>query len=114
MTYGDKTVTDAGDVTVTSKVINNLDMSYPVTSTIEISETNTEGISESYSYGGSESSEIGANLEISQSFEYGVGVGAKGETSITASVSSLFNWESNWDRSSSQDYSTEHSTTMSW
>merc|ERR1719367_2315786 len=26
----------------------------------------------------------------------------------------MFNWESHWDRGSSQDYTTEHSTTMSW
>jgi hypothetical protein len=26
----------------------------------------------------------------------------------------LFTWESNWDRSSTQDYGKEHSTTLSW
>ena len=113
MTYGIPEETDSGDTTVNSKIINNLDMSYAVTSTIEITEANTESISESYSFGGSQSSEIGASLEISQSVSYGTPA-ISGETSVTASISSLFTWESNWDRSSSQDYGKEHSTTLSW
>ena len=105
--------TESGDSKVNSKIINNLNMSYPVVSTIELTESNTEGVSESYSFGGSETSEIGASLEISQSVSYGTPA-ISGETSVTASISSLFTWESNWDRSSSQDYGKEHSTTLSW
>ena len=114
ITYGEAIPTKSSGTTVNSKVINNLDMSYAVTSTIEITEANTESISESYTFGASESSEIGASLEISQSFSYGVPTVGEGETSITASLSSLFSWESNWERSSSQEYGKEHSTTMSW
>ena len=112
--WGEATATVISSTTVNSKVINNLDMSYAVTSTIEITEANTASISESYTFGASESSEIGASLEISQTFSYGNPVGVTGETSVTASINSLFNWESNWERSSSQEYSTGHSTTMSW
>ena len=105
--------TASGDSKVNSKIINNLNMSYPVVSTIELTESNTEGVSESYSFGGSQSSEIGASLEISQTASYGTPA-VSGETSVTASISSLFTWESNWDRSNSQDYGKEHSTTLSW
>ena len=105
--------TDNGDSTVTSKIINNLNMSYPVVSTIELTESNTEGVSESYSFGASQSSEIGASLEISQTATYGTPA-VQGETSVTASINSLFSWESNWERSSSQDFSKQHSSTLSW
>ena len=105
--------TDNGDSTVTSKIINNLNMSYPVTSTIELTESNTESVSESYSFGASQSSEIGASLEISQTATYGTPA-VQGETSVTASINSLFSWESNWERSSSQDFSKQHSSTLSW
>ena len=107
------TKTDGGDTKVNSKIINNLNMSYPVISTIELTESNTKGVSESYTFGGSQSSEIGASLEISQTASYGTPA-VQGETSVTASINSLFSWESNWERSSSQEFSTEHSTTLSW
>ena len=115
MTYheDEMTTNENGDTSVNSKIIDNLHMSYPIVSTIELTESNTESISESYSFGGSETSEIGASLEISQSVSYGTPA-ISGETSVTASISSLFTWESNWDRSSSQDYGQEHSTTLSW
>ena len=54
-----------GDHQVNQKIIDNLDMSYSLTSSIEISETNTKSVSESYSYGSSSSTEIGASLSIS-------------------------------------------------
>ena len=107
------TSTQSGDTSVNSKIIDNLHMSYPIISSIELSESNTESISESYSFGGSQSSEIGASLEISQTASYGTPA-VQGETSVTASINSLFSWESNWERSSSQEFSTEHSTTLSW
>ena len=107
------TITTAGDTTVNSKIINNLHMSYAIVSSIELAESNTESISESYSFGGSQSSEIGTSLEISQTATYGTPA-VQGETSVTASISSLFTWESNWDRSNSQEYGKEHSTTLSW
>ena len=37
--------TESGDSKVNSKIINNLNMSYPVVSTIELTESNTEGVS---------------------------------------------------------------------
>ena len=107
------TITTAGDTTVNSKIINNLHMSCAIVSSIELAESNTESISESYSFGGSQSSEIGTSLEISQTATYGTPA-VQGETSVTASISSLFTWESNWDRSNSQEYGKEHSTTLSW
>ena len=115
MTYheDEMTINENGDTSVNSKIIDNLHMSYPIVSTIELTESNTESISESYSFGGSDTSEIGGSLEISQSVSYGTPA-ISGETSVTASISSLFTWESNWDRSSSQDYGQEHSTTLSW
>ena len=115
MTYHEDRMTknENGDTSVNSKIIDNLHMSYPIVSSIELTESNTESISESYSFGGSKSSEIGASLEISQTASYGTPA-VSGETSVTASISSLFTWESNWDRSSSQDYGKEHSTTLSW
>ena len=115
MTYheDEMTTNENGDTSVNSKIIDNLHMSYPIVSTIELTESNTESISESYSFGGSQSSEIGTSLEISQTATYGTPA-VQGETSVTASISSLFTWESNWDRSSSQSYGTEHSTTSSW
>ena len=51
--------------TLNSKIIDNRHMSYPIVTMIQITETNTKGISESYSFGGSKTSEIGASLEVS-------------------------------------------------
>ena len=59
------TKNENGDTSVNSKIIDNSHMSYPIVSSIELTESNTESISESYSFGGSKTSEIGASLEVS-------------------------------------------------
>ena len=64
-------VTSDGDTIAHSKIINNLHMSFPIVTSLEMSETNTEGIEESYSFGESDTSEVGASLEISKSAAYG-------------------------------------------
>ena len=70
--YDNAVVTSGSGGTLNSKIIDNRHMSYPIVTVIAITETNTKSISESYSFGGSKTSEIGASLEVSASSTFGV------------------------------------------
>ena len=65
-------VTSGSDSTVKSKILDNRHSVNPIVFLIDIDETNTKSIAESYSFGGSKTSEIGASLEVSASGSFPV------------------------------------------
>ena len=112
--WDNKVQIGAGDHQVNQKIIDNRKMAHTATSTIEISETNTKSISESYTFGSSSTSQIGASLEISKGVTVGDPETSGASSSVTAASSVLQTFESHWDRSQSKSFSTEHSTTVAW
>ena len=70
--WDDVVITSGSDTTVKSKILDNRHSLNPIVFLIDIDETNTKSISESYSFGGSKTSEIGASLEVSATSKFGV------------------------------------------